>query len=90
MAITGTAPEVRPYVAGEWRDGVRTSPDLNPSKPSEHVGRLAQDLAPRGRRRRAPGGEGGVRRFHRFGGELGVAGVLERDLLARFRGVHIG
>src|SRR5687767_4091826 len=29
--------EVRPYVAGEWRDGVRTNPDLNPSNPSEHV-----------------------------------------------------
>jgi acyl-CoA reductase-like NAD-dependent aldehyde dehydrogenase len=29
--------EVRPYIAGEWRDGVRTAPDLNPSKPSEHV-----------------------------------------------------
>ena len=29
--------EVRPYVAGEWRDGVRTNPDLNPSRPSEHV-----------------------------------------------------
>jgi acyl-CoA reductase-like NAD-dependent aldehyde dehydrogenase len=32
-----TTLEVRPYVAGEWRDGVRTTPDLNPSKPSEHV-----------------------------------------------------
>ena len=29
--------EVRPYVAGQFRDGVRTQPDLNPSKPSEHV-----------------------------------------------------
>ncbi|HET7770094.1 MAG TPA: aldehyde dehydrogenase family protein [Chloroflexota bacterium] len=32
-----TTLEVRPYVAGEWRDGVRTSPDLNPAKPSEQV-----------------------------------------------------
>jgi aldehyde dehydrogenase (NAD+) len=32
-----TAETLRSYVAGEWRDGVRTAPDLNPARPGEAV-----------------------------------------------------
>jgi alpha-ketoglutaric semialdehyde dehydrogenase len=32
-----TAETLRSYVAGEWRDGVRTASDLNPARPGEAV-----------------------------------------------------
>jgi len=35
-----TTVEVRPYVGGAWRDGVRTTPDINPAHPSEQVAQV--------------------------------------------------
>ncbi len=42
MTATATADpvDVRAYIAGEWRDGVRTGSDINPSRPSEQVARV--------------------------------------------------
>ena len=35
--MSTTSEAIRSYVGGEWRDGVRTAPDVNPSRPSESV-----------------------------------------------------
>ena len=35
--MSTTSEIVRSYVGGEWRDGVRTAADVNPSRPSESV-----------------------------------------------------
>src|SRR5262245_5939030 len=41
MSATATAPEIKSYVAGEWRDGGRTVPDINPARPAERVAQVA-------------------------------------------------
>src|SRR5947207_3421202 len=41
MNATATAPEVKSYVAGEWRDGGRTVADVNPARPTERVAHVA-------------------------------------------------
>ena len=43
MTATATRdiPEIRSYVAGEWRDGARTVDDTNPARPSERVAGVA-------------------------------------------------
>jgi aldehyde dehydrogenase (NAD+) len=33
---------LRSFVGGQWRDGVRTAPDLNPARPSERVSEVLQ------------------------------------------------
>jgi alpha-ketoglutaric semialdehyde dehydrogenase len=40
MTATIDPVEVRPFIAGEWRDGVRTGADINPSRPSEQVAQV--------------------------------------------------
>src|SRR4051812_37063314 len=41
ISATATAPEVKSYVAGEWRDGGRTVADVNPARPTERVAQVA-------------------------------------------------